>query len=151
MESLSDTWTLLYVVEKIIQTTLRLVAGIPVTSLAKLWVLWRDGRYCRIWPRFWRCKSKAVDKPNQCYSSAGVNGFSLESAGEFVLNPSDQSFRVLSGKLIKTVTARKKIEDRYAMDCRFNGSLEIVFPPRRDPAVSQLDQVPWNRFMTRAS
>src|SRR6266542_3902832 len=115
--------------EKIIEATLRLVTGIPVTSLAKLWMLWRDGRYCRIMPAFWGRNSKAVDKPNQCYSSTRLNEFSLESAGEFFLNPSDQSLRVLSGKLIKTAAARKKIENGHAMDCRFNGSLEIVFPP----------------------
>jgi hypothetical protein len=37
--SSSDTWNRPYVVEKIIEATLRLVTGIPVTSLAKLWML----------------------------------------------------------------------------------------------------------------
>jgi hypothetical protein len=39
MESSLDTWNRLYVVGKKIEATLRLVTGIPVTSLAKLWML----------------------------------------------------------------------------------------------------------------
>jgi hypothetical protein len=39
MESSADAWNRLYVVGKIIEATLRMVTGIPVTSLAKLWML----------------------------------------------------------------------------------------------------------------